>query len=61
MFAEAAALHLGFSPEQIISYWQTIDYRLDQQHLEGLNRFFDLCVGYGLLEEVPEIRFLAKL
>ncbi|MBD1399430.1 menaquinone biosynthetic enzyme MqnA/MqnD family protein [Pelovirga terrestris] len=58
VFAEAAALHLGFSPEQIISYWQTIDYRLDQQHLEGLNRFFDLCVDYGLLGEMPELRFL---
>ncbi len=60
LFTEAVVEDLGLSSEQIIGYWQTIDYRLEPLHLEGLVKFFNLCVNYGLLKEMPELRFLTS-
>jgi chorismate dehydratase len=49
---------VGLEAEAIVDYWQTIDYRLEKQHLQGLQLFFQLCVKYHLLERQPEINFL---
>ncbi len=43
--------------EQIIEYWRSIDYRLEQEHLEGLKLFFRLCVKHQLLECEPPLDF----
>ena len=57
-FAEAAAQHTIMTPEQIINYWNTISYVLDNEHLKGLKLFFERCFKHGLLPEVPPLNFL---
>jgi chorismate dehydratase len=44
--------------EQLIEYWQSMSYYLDAQHVAGLKYFFELCVTYGYLPEMPEIDFV---
>ena len=34
--------------EQLADYWKVISYRLDERHLQGLSRFFDLAAELGL-------------
>lgn len=49
---------IGLDVEAIVAYWQTIDYRLGEEHLRGLQLFFQLCQKYQLLDEQPELSFL---
>ena len=56
--AKVLAHKVGMEAEAIVDYWQTIDYRLTEQHLQGLQLFFQLCVKHHLLEEQPELNFL---
>jgi len=51
----------GLSPQQVIQYWQNIDYRLDKEHLAGLNLFFQLCAKHQLLDKNPPLNFLPDL
>ncbi|MEA3466493.1 MAG: menaquinone biosynthesis protein [Thermodesulfobacteriota bacterium] len=44
--------------KQLVDYWQSISYRLDDHHLEGLRLFFKLCVTYEYLSEMPKINFV---
>ena len=44
--------------EQLIDYWQSISYQLDDHHLAGLRLFFKLCVAYEYLPEIPQINFV---
>jgi len=55
----AAAVTPGgpLSAEELVAYWQTVSYQLTPAHLDGLRRFFALCVKHTLLPEEPEIRF----
>jgi len=46
------------TPEQLVEYWQSISYNLDERHIKGLTLFFELCVKYGYLSEMPEIAFV---
>ena len=59
-FAETAARKTGIDAETIANYWQTIDYRLDDEHQKGLKLFFSLCLKYGLLQQEPELHFLEQ-
>ncbi|MDX2480058.1 MAG: menaquinone biosynthesis protein [Desulfuromusa sp.] len=56
--AAAVAKSVGLDVETVIDYWETIDYRLDKPHLQGLQLFFQLCKKYHLLDDVPELNFL---
>lgn len=56
-YAAAAGETIELPIQQIIDYWRTIDYRLDEQHQRGFLLFVQLCVEYGLLNEVPELNF----
>ena len=56
-FASGVAESSGLTVGQISDYWQTIDYRLETEHLEGLQLFFRLCKKYHLLDEEPELNF----
>lgn len=56
--ATVLANKVGLDVETIVDYWKTIDYRLEKQHLQGLQLFFKLCVKYNLLEDQPELIFL---
>ncbi len=55
--AELQAAATGLNKEQIVDYWQSIDYRLDKAHLDGLRLFFKLCVKHNLLAEEPSLDF----
>lgn len=55
--AEQAARSSELLPEKIIEYWRNIDYRLNTEHLEGLQLFFQLCTKHGLLEQEPPLEF----
>ncbi len=57
-FARTAAGATGLTPEQIITYWSSISYQLDDDHLKGLNLFFNRCYNCGLLEDQPPLDFL---
>jgi len=35
--------------------WSNIDYRLEDAHFEGLNRFYEDCVELGVIEDPPQL------
>jgi len=55
--ASLIAGRVGLEMEMIVDYWQTIDYRLEKEHLSGLQLFFKLCHKYNLLIEEPKLDF----
>ncbi|MBE0598543.1 MAG: menaquinone biosynthesis protein [Desulfuromonadales bacterium] len=57
--AAASPERSWFGEERLIAYWQAMSFGLDADHLAGLQLFFDLCVKYGFLEEMPEIQFFS--
>ena len=57
-FARTAAGATGLTTEQIITYWSSISYQLDDDHLKGLNLFFNRCYNHGLLKDQPPLDFL---
>ena len=57
-FADNVAETVGLDAKTIVNYWETIDYRLENEHLQGLKLFFKLCVKYNLLDENPELTFI---
>ena len=51
---------VGLNTATIVDYWNTIDYRLEKEHLQGLQLFFQLCKKHNLLEEEPELNFMGE-
>lgn len=46
-----------FSVSELAGYWRnSINYRLDERHLQGLEQFYSYGVQLGLLEQQPVIR-----
>ena len=56
--ATALAQDMPLTPDEIIAYWHTIDYRFEEKHQQGAQLFFSLCKKHQLLSEVPELNFL---
>jgi len=56
--ASILAETVGLDTDTIVDYWQTIDYRLESEHLRGLQLFFKLCHSHGLLDEIPLLDFM---
>ncbi len=52
-----AAEARGMEVERVHEYWQTIDYRLEKDHIEGLRLFYQLCTELGVIKEKGEINF----
>jgi chorismate dehydratase len=51
---------LGLSEQAISDYLtQNIHYRLDGPCMEGLGMFFDYSKEYGLIDRVPQLKFIA--
>ncbi len=42
---------------KLVDYWKAMSYDLDEEHLAGLMLYFELCVKYRFIPEMPEIRF----
>ncbi len=55
--AEQYTMETGLSVPQIVDYWHCIDYRLEQQHVDGLKLFFKLCRKYQLIDSSPKLEF----
>ncbi len=47
----------GYTTEQIIDYWNTIDYRLTSSHIEGLKLFYDLAYEIKEIGKTPKLNF----
>ena len=47
----------GLSSYQIIDYWETIDYRLDDFHIEGLKKYYEFAHEIGEIKSIPELNF----
>ena len=43
----------------LMTYWKTMSYGLDQEHIRGLELFFRLCRKQNLLPDVPELNFFS--
>lgn len=43
----------------LMTYWKTMSYGLDQEHIRGLELFFRLCRKQNLLPDVPELIFFS--
>jgi len=56
--AENLCVESILTTKEKINYWQSIDYGLNEKHIEGMQLFFDLCLKYSLLTEQPQIEFL---
>lgn len=48
---------VGLEAVTIVDYWNTINYSLGKDHLQGLQLFFHLCKKHHLLKEEPELNF----
>lgn len=59
-YAEKSAKTKGLDADLIVDYWNTIDYRLDKMHQEGLKLFFHLCKKHNYLTDEPELKFLLQ-
>jgi chorismate dehydratase len=52
-----AAARTGFTTDLVLSYWQTINYQLDEAHIKGLQLFYTLAEDLGLLKEKAQLFF----
>ncbi|MEA3545488.1 MAG: menaquinone biosynthesis protein [Thermodesulfobacteriota bacterium] len=57
-FAAVVAESVKLDVDVIVDYWNTIDFRLEAVHLQGLQLFFHLCMRYNLLDSEPELIFV---
>jgi len=47
--------------ERLLNYWrENLSYNLGEKHCKGLNLFFSLAAGMGLIEKAPELAFLPE-
>ncbi len=56
-YTAKAAEARGMEVERVHEYWQTIDYRLEKAHIDGLRLFYQLCTELGVIKEKGEINF----
>ncbi len=55
--AVSIASSAGLTAPLIDNYWHSMDYRLEDEHIEGLQLLFQLCVKHKLLSENPPLDF----
>jgi chorismate dehydratase len=46
----------GLTPYQIIDYWETINYDLTDEHIQGLNLFYEYAKMIGEIKKIPELK-----
>jgi len=61
--AEETPLHqkLNLQTGELVQYWQTINYQLTPQHLEGLKKFAQLCLKHQFITQEPQIEFFTDI
>jgi chorismate dehydratase len=47
----------GLTPYQIIDYWETINYDLTDEHIQGLNLFYEYAKMIGEIKKIPKLNF----
>jgi len=55
--AAAESLRTGLSPDRLHDYFNTLQYRLGQDHLRGLRAFLDEAGRIGVLPERRDVSF----
>lgn len=50
--------HFGMPAAALYTYWNTLQYDLDPDMIEGLKTFYSLAKGVGELERVPDLRWV---
>lgn len=55
--ANRYAGHFGLNADALDEYWDTLQYRLDPEMIEGLLTFYRRAKDAGALEKVPELRW----
>lgn len=58
VLAVRTAAEFGWEPVELASYWESLDYGLDQELQAGLARFYTLAAELGELPHAPRLRFL---
>jgi chorismate dehydratase len=58
--AEQTAGRSCLTPKELLAYWQSMSFRLNDAHQQGLKLFFQLAVKYQFLESPPELHFFAS-
>ncbi len=56
--AQTAPAKAWIDDEQLVDYWRSMSYLLTSEHLCGLELFFELCVKYQYLPEMPILNFV---
>lgn len=58
VLALRAAAEFGWEAVELASYWESLDYGLDDAVLAGLVHFYRLAAELGEIPEVPRLRFV---
>ena len=58
--AREASERYGYPPGFLARYFEKLRYRFGPRERAGLLTFLELAVDVGELDEVPELRFLAR-
>ncbi|NOY52428.1 MAG: menaquinone biosynthesis protein [Deltaproteobacteria bacterium] len=59
--ARAAKSAVGIDADDLVRYWQTLSYNLDDKKIESLERYLDYACELGLIPESPSLNFLPFL
>lgn len=59
--ARATKSAVGIDADDLVHYWQTLSYNLDDKKIESLGRYFDYACELGLIPENPSLYFLPFL
>jgi len=46
-----------YGEQNLVEYWESVSYGLDEGHLAGLHLYAQLLVKYGFLAELPAVKF----
>lgn len=46
-----------FGSDQLVDYWRSMSYNLAEPQIAGLKYFFQLCVKYNYLPQMPTLNF----
>ena len=57
--AAAAPEREWLGESALVDYWRAMSFNLTESHLAGLRLFYQLCVKYEFLPEMPEICFFS--
>ncbi len=58
LLAEFYQRKYDFNSEQIMEYWEHLDFSLEARHVDSLNLFFELLKKNNFIDETPKLKFI---